>query len=597
MKRYAQTIDLFAIPVIAVVGIVGYLVLLYLVHSPHVANIIILASIAVGSFDQVRNAIASLVKRQFALDYIAILAITTGIISGEFLVADVIVLMLASGEALEKYAVARAKKSLTALTDRIPNTVLLWDGDDIGGKVKIAEVRVGQEIFVRKGEVIPLDGILVSDIGEADESSLTGEPYEIEKIKGDTIRSGTINTGKPMIISVTHAEKESTYHKIVTMVAEAQSEQSPMIRLADRYSSIFTIITLGIAGAAFLFTHNLHDVLAVLVIATPCPLILATPIALIGGMNALGRRKVIVKNLVSIETLSRVTDIMFDKTGTITLGRPRVTSVDMHTTSLKTSDILSIGEAIERNSLHPLAKAIIAKARFDKVKHAMATNVHEEVGYGITGVIGNKPYVLSKVKGASGFAIELTSRGKRLAIVHFEDQLKVESKRVLRLLKSSGLHLSIYTGDKKDSTKQILERLGAIDIDIRTDCTPEDKMRGIKRLRQRGHVTAMVGDGINDAPAIAASDVGMVFASGEQTAASEAADLVFLGGNFSLVFESLQIAKRTIAIAMQSIGFGIGLSIVGMIFAAFGFIPPLAGAILQEAIDVSVIFNALRASR
>jgi len=167
----------------------------------------------------------------------------------------------------------------------------------------------------------------------------------------------------------------------------------------------------------------------------------------------------------------------------------------------------------------------------------------------------------------------------------------------LRLLKSSGLHLSIYTGDKKDSTKQILERLGAIDIDIRTDCTPEDKMRGIKRLRQRGHVTAMVGDGINDAPAIAASDVGMVFASGEQTAASEAADLVFLGGNFSLVFESLQIAKRTIAIAMQSIGFGIGLSIVGMIFAAFGFIPPLAGAILQEAIDVSVIFNALRASR
>lgn len=597
MKRNSQFFELFAIPIVAVVGVVGYLFFLHVIRHPFIADAIILAAIVIGSFEELRDAVKALIHRQFALDYIAILAIVTGVVSGEFLVADVIVLMLAGGEALEKYAVARARKSLTALIHRIPDSVLLWDGNDIGKKIKIADVVAGQEIFVRKGEVIPLDGTLRSEAGIADESSLTGEPYEIEKLKGDTIRSGTINIGKPMIIRVTHAEKESTYHKIVAMVQQAQEERSPLIRLADRYSTLFTIITMSIAAITLFFTRNLHDVLAVLVIATPCPLIIATPVALVGGMNALGRRKVITKTLASIETLSRVTHIIFDKTGTITLGRPHVTAIDMHTTRLTPSDVLSIGEAIERNSLHPLAKAIIAKARFEKVEHAVATNVHEQIGYGITGIIGGKTYVLAKVKGAGGFAIELKSRGVRLAIFHFEDQLKVESKRVLQLLRSSGLHLSIYTGDKKDATKDVLDHVGRIDIDVRTDCTPEDKMRGIKQLRGQGYVTAMVGDGINDAPAIAASDVGMVFSNEEQTAASEAADLVFLGGDFSLVFESLTIAKRTIAIATESIVFGIGLSIVGMILAAYGLIPPLAGAVIQEVIDVSVIFNALRASR
>ncbi|HUD18984.1 MAG TPA: heavy metal translocating P-type ATPase [Patescibacteria group bacterium] len=596
MKRYRQFITLFLLPAIEVLGIIAYLILLYGFHNWFFADAVIVVAILFGCIDQVRDAIVALIHRQFALDYIALLAITTGLISGEFLVAAVIVLMLAGGEALEKYAVSRAKKSLTALTSRIPDSVLLWKDNDIGKKVKISEVAVGEQIFVRKGEVIPLDGILVSEDGMADESSLTGEPYEMEKLLGDQIRSGTINIRRPMIVRVTQSDKDSTYRKIIDMVRQAQEAQSPLVRIADRYSSIFTLVTLLLAGAAYLVSGNIHHVLAVLVIATPCPLILATPIALIGGMNALARRKVIVKTLSSIETLSRVTDIMFDKTGTITLGKPQVSGVIIKNKKYTENQILAMSEAIERNSLHPFAKAIVMEARSRTVKHLVARGVSEKIGYGILGTIDNHHYVLSKVKESVGYGIELREGRRRIAVIQFEDRIKPESRKILSQLHAWGLHLSIFTGDKKETAQEVVKSLG-LDIDIKTECTPQDKMNGIKHLRQLGRVTAMVGDGINDAPALASADVGMVFSNEEQTAASEAADLVFLGGSFSVVLESLTIARRTIAIALQSIWVGIGLSIIGMILAALGMIPPLLGAFIQEAIDVSVIFNALRASR
>ena len=587
---------MFKVPVFIITGIVLYLLLYYGFHLILLASIIIALTILLGSIDLLRDTVQSILRKKFALDYIALLAITTGVISGEFLVAAVIVLMLAGGQTLEKFAVARAKKSLTALTDRIPSTVLLWN-KDIEKTIEIADVRVGQKIIVRKGEVIPLDGVLDSETGLADESSLTGEPYEIEKIQGDTIRSGTVNTGSPMVITVTRVDKDSTYRKIVDMVRAAQSERSPLIRVADRYSGIFTVIPLLLAGFAYSISRDFHQVLAVLVIATPCPLILAAPIALMGGMNALAKQKIIAKTLTSVEVLSRVTDIMFDKTGTITLGRPRVVLVDIKNKKHSKAQVLGIAEAIERNSLHPFAKAIVRIAREENVPRLKACDVHEKIGYGIVGTVGATEYVLSKLQGGAGFAIELRMKNSPLAVFHFQDAVKVDSKRILGKLKLSGLHLSIFTGDKKEATEQLLKSVGGIDISVKTECTPEDKMKGIQLLRKQGRVTAMVGDGINDAPALAAADVGMVFSNEEQTAASEAADLVFLGGDFSLVLTSLGIAKRTMNIALQSIWFGIGLSILGMTFASVGMIPPLMGAFIQEVIDVAVIFNALRASR
>lgn len=591
-----QLVDLFKVPVFVLLSIIVYFMLGWLSLSLW-ATMLISTAIAVGSVDLLRDTWKSVMARQFALDYIALVAISTGVISGELVVAAVIVLMLAGGQTLEKYAIARAKKSLTALADRIPKHVLLWVGDTFGDRVLIESVTVGQRIFVRKGEVIPLDGVLESEHGLADESSLTGEPYEMEKRQGDTIRSGTINIGSPMVILVKKSDKESTYRKIIDMVARAQQERSPLIRIADKYSSIFTLITFAIAVFAYLSSHDIKQVLAVLVIATPCPLILATPIALMGGMNALAKRKIIGKTLASIEALSRVTDIMFDKTGTLTLGKPTVISIALKKSQYNKKAILGIAESIERNSLHPLAKAIVRKAREEKAKTYMATNVMEKIGYGITGLVDGVSYTLSKVKGSAGFAIELRRKSIKIATFYFEDKIKEDAPSVFRSIKQLGIHMSIYTGDKKEATRLALAHLTGVDLEVKTDCSPEDKLRGIKQLRYQRRVSAMVGDGINDAPALAAADVGMVFSNEEHTAASEAADLIFLGGNFSQVLESLRVAKHTLYIARQSIFIGIGLSTIGMIGASLGYIPPIVGAFIQEAIDVGVIFNALRASK
>lgn len=594
--RIRQFIELFRVPVFVLTSIILYFILQAMSQS-FPALVLISIAIFLGSIDLLRDTWRSLMKRQFALDYIALVAITTGVVAGELVVSAVIVLMLAGGQTLEKYAIARAKKALTALSDRIPKHVLLWVKDTFGDRVLIESVLVGQKIFVRKGEVIPLDGILESETGLADESSLTGEPYEIEKREGDTIRSGTINIGTPMVIVVTKSDKDSTYRKIIDMVTRAQEERSPLIRIADKYSSIFTVITFCISAFAYYMSGDIKQVLAVLVIATPCPLILATPIALMGGMNALARRKIIGKTLASIEALSRVTDIMFDKTGTLTLGKPTVVSVDIKKSGFTKKTVLGIAESIERNSLHPLAKAIVREARAARAKTYIATHVTEKIGYGITGIVEGVPYTLSKVKGNAGFAIELRKKSIRIATFYFEDKIKVDAATVLTSLKQLGIHMSIYTGDKKEATQLALSHVSGVDLAVKTDCSPQDKLRGIKELRNQHRVTAMVGDGINDAPALAAADVGMVFSNEEHTAASEAADLIFLGGDFSQVLESVRVSKHTLSIARQSIFIGIGLSTLGMIGASLGYIPPIFGAFLQEIIDVGVIFNALRASK
>lgn len=586
----------FKVPLLILAAILVYLILnIFNLHF--FAKAAILGATLLGSFELFREIFLSLLKRRFALDYIAILAIIVALITQEYLVAAILALMISSGRTLEEYGVSQAKKSLSKLVERIPNEVVIWETNKPGKTEKINNIKVGDEILVRKGEVIGLDGILMSEYGLTDESSLTGEPYIIDKIKGDLIRSGTINNGDPIVIKVSKAEKDSTYKKIIDMVKKAQDEKSPMIRLADKYSIIFTVITLTIAGFAFFNSNmDLIRVLAVLAIATPCPLIIATPIALLGGVNASSKKRIIVKKLASLEIFSRINAIIFDKTGTITLGRPELAGIKNLSKDYAEKEILGIAEAIERNSLHPLAKAIVYYAKNKKVPTFHALNIEEKVGVGISGLVDGKRYTLSKLQSQTGMEIALTHIDKQIAIFRFEDEIKQESKEIIRHLKSIGLELFIFTGDKKEAAEKVALKLGQ-SVTIKAECTPEDKQEGIKKLRNKGKVTAMVGDGINDAPALALADVGLVFSNEEQTAASEAADIVFLGGDFSLVLDSFKIAKRTIGIATQSILWGIGMSIAGMALASLGFIPPIAGAGLQEAIDVAVIINALRASR
>ncbi len=589
--------DNFLIPFIVLIGTLLYLAL-QLANVPIVPLIIIFPIIIIGSYQLLRDSYYQILKGQYALDYIAIIAILVSVLTNQLLVAAVLALMISSGRTLEEYGAKQARSSLTKLLDRIPKDVYLWESGEIGKRISIEDVNVGQQVFIRRGEVIPLDGKLISDSALIDESSLTGEAFPVEKIKDDEVRSGTVNTGNPIAIDVVREEKNSTYAKIISLVQKAEKEKAPLVRLADQYSTMFTAVTFIIAAFAFFYNHSIQSILAVLVVATPCPLILATPIALMGGVNAAAKRWIIIKKLASLEVLSRVNAIMFDKTGTITLGQPKVKQVTIFDKRFDEKTILGLAEAVERNSLHPLAKAIVRYAQEKQAEVLHAQNIKEVIGEGISGDIDGQIYSLSQVEKqqASDMATALVQNKKILAVFAFEDQIKDDSKEVIKHLTELGLEISIFTGDKVEVANKVAEKLGG-KINVVAECSPEDKQKGIERLKKAHKVTAMVGDGINDAPALAQADVGMVFSNEEQTAASEAADIVFLHGDFALVMQSIQIARKTIRIAKQSIIWGIGLSILAMIFAAFGLIPPLYGAGLQEGIDVAVILNALSASK
>lgn len=583
-----STLELFFTPVFVLTTI---LLSLILPISENVGILILLIGIAVGSIELIGDTLQSLLHKKFALDYIAILAITTGIVTQEYLVASVIVLMLAGGNTLEKYGVRRAKSALTKLTDRIPHTVLLTETSEV---VPIESVTVGQQITVRQGEVIPLDGTLVSTEALIDESSLTGEAFPEEKRQGQKLRSGTLNVSTPLILSITHIDKDSTYRKIIRMVQDAQNEKSPLIRIADQYSVVFTLITFVICGIAYALTGSLDRVLAVLVLATPCPLILATPIALMGGVNAAASMRIIIKRLSSLEVLARVRAILFDKTGTLTLGKPSVKSIDRVDEHIALNEVLAIAAALEVESLHPFAKAIRAHAGTLGVKALKATKIHEDMGEGVSGTVDGHHYRLHRFDGEE-MSIALWRGKEVLAKFLFEDQIKSDAVAILKQFQNQGMKMALYTGDESVRTKHLLATLN-LQFEVHAHCTPKDKQDGIHALQKQGIVTAMVGDGINDAPALASADVGMVFSNEEQTASSEAADIVFLSGTLESVSDAIGIADHTLHIAKQSIFVGIGLSMVGMIFAALGYIPAITGAFAQEAIDVAVILNALRAA-
>ena len=586
---------MFIVPIIVSLTLGLGLLLRFGFGMELVSNIIFVLGIILGSVEVVRESIVSIMHKNFAIDYIAILAIIVSIISKQYIVGSVIVLMISGGGALEKYAQAKARSSLTALTNRIPHEVLLYgDGTSDGDKkVAISSVKIGQKIFVRKGEVIPLDGILMSDYSQIDESSLTGEAYLVDKMKGDKIRSGTVNLGTSIVISVTKEDRNSTYRQIINMVKKAQEEKSPMIRLAHRYNLSFTILALIISAAAWFYWKDFNYVLAVLVIATPCPLLLATPIALIGGMSASARKKIIVKNLASIEVLSKANTLVFDKTGTITLGKPVLKHINIVGKGYNKSKVLSIAEAIERNSLHPVAHSIIKEARKERVQGLIAKDVVEKPGSQISGIVGGSRFTM--LRGNDNKEdVHLMEGRKLIAEFVFEDVPKSDAKSIINKLGRQGMDIHVFTGDKKEAAMRF-EKIIDLDVDVESGMSPEDKQNGIKKLKRKGKIVAMVGDGINDAPALALADVGMVFSHEEHTASSEAADIVFLGGTFSEVYDSIRISQRTMKIAKQSIFVGLGLSIIGMGFAAGGLIVPIVGAVIQEAIDVSVIFNSLRA--
>lgn len=583
----------FKIPFLVLVGMLVYFTFAVL-RLDYLLFLVAFITIIVGSYKLVLETLEDIRNGKFGLDYIAIIALAVSLVTGELVVGLILSLMIASGRNLEEYGAKMAKRSLTELSERIPHDVTV-ERDSQSYKKAVKDIGIGETLLIRKGEVVPLDGEIVSEEGLFDEQSLTGEAFPVTKLHGDYVRSGIINVGTIVRVKVLKEEKDSSYSKIIKIVERAQSAKAPLVRLADKYSIYFTIVTFTIAAFSFMLHGTLESILAVLVVATPCPLILATPIALLGGMNAQAKRRIIIKQLSSLEALARVDTVVFDKTGTITLGKPKVIDVILEKKDIEKSEVLSIAAAIERNSLHPLAGAIVEFGKNEK--RAQATKVEETVGKGIKGIVDGMEYILKKTDSSQGaMEIGLFKDGQLLAVFLFEDEIKPESKNIIQKLVNMHMDLQIFTGDKIEAAQKIVQNLG-IDIKVRAGLTPEDKQKGIEELKRANKIVAMVGDGINDAPALALSDVGLVFANEEKTAASEAADIVLMGGNFTSVFYAILSSKRTIRIAKQSIVAGIGMSVVCMVFASVGLIPPILGAVIQEAIDVAVILNALRSSK
>lgn len=556
-----------------------------------------------------------LVRGEFAADVVAMLAIIGAVLLQQPLAGLVVVLMQTGGEALDAYAVARASSAVEALEADAPRTAhRVVDGrvTDIDAGV----IDPGDELLVRPGELVPCDGVVIAGTSHVDTSRLTGEPVPIRAGVGASLMSGSVNQEGALTLRAVRRSQESQYARIVDLVRRAQASKSPLQRTADRWAVWFTPLTLAACGVAWLVSHDWTRVLAVLVVATPCPLILAAPVAIIGGINRAARRSIIVRSGSALEALSRVNTAVFDKTGTLTVGRPRVHRVVV-ADGASALDVLARAAAVEQGSGHLLARVIVAEADARGAPLEIATELVETPGRGITGMVGGefvavgapdfvreqfamrKPAMATALESmerdGTGLRAYVGSDGGLLARVEFADELRAELAPMFRALETLGFRDSeLLSGDKQANVAAIAAAVGI--TRFAGDLSAEQKVQRVAAMEQAGRRVLMVGDGTNDAPALSTATVGVALAGHGGGVVAEAADVVLLVDDPSRIPEAVEIGRRSLAIAKQSIAVGLGLSLVGMGFAAAGMLTPVAGALIQEAIDVAVILNALRAA-
>lgn len=585
----------------------------------------LLAIIVVGGAPLLIETAQQLWRREFGVDLLAALAIIGSVLLGEYLAGAIIVLMLSGGEALESFALRRARRSLSTLAERAPRVAhLVVDGEL--RTVSADSVEVGALVMVKPGEVIPVDGIVADGVSSVSEADLTGEPVPQRKEPGALALSGSLNLDSPLRITATKRSAESQYAQIVRLVEEAQASKAPIHRLADRYAVWFTAIALVIAAVAWLRTGQPVDALAVLVVATPCPLILATPIAIMSGIDRAARFGLITKSGATIEELGEVDVVVFDKTGTLTLGTPQLVEMPTLSAAERPDDetLLALAASLEQYSPHVLARAVVDAAHAQGVALRDVTDVQEAAGSGIQGsvgpgaaggacvtvAIGNRRYL-----GSLGIALpsDLTDERARrteqgqlvsflaldervVGLLVFADVPRPELSQLAPELRAAGIEQTVLlTGDGETAAQQV-GKLAQVDRVV-AHCLPENKVAIVRELEAQGHRTLMVGDGVNDAPALAAATVGVAIGSQGLTAASSAADAVLLSPDILRIATATRLGRQVMRVARQGIFVGIGLSIAAMIFAALGYISPTEGALLQEGIDALVIVNALRAGR
>jgi len=565
---------------------------------------------AIAAVPLIIGVVRGIARREPGVDVIALLAIIGSLALAEYVAGAVIALMLSSGQALEAYADRRAHRELSALLERAPQQVHRYEDGKLHTR-PIEEVKVGDLLFVKTGEVVPVDGVLNGD-AVFDESALTGESRPVERLRGDLVRSGAVNAGPAFDLHATSTAADSTYAGIVRLVEEAEKQKAPFVRLADRYALAFIPVTLVLAGGAWAISGDPDRALSVLVVATPCPLILAVPIAVVAGISRSARRGIIVKGGGALETLARGETLLFDKTGTLTSGVPHVADVESFG-DLSPDELMRLAASLDQVSPHVLATAIVHEARERELELVFPDEVDERYGAGISGTVTGRKVTLGKSAFVTGGgplprrARDVRRRsmldgsscvfvgvdGEVAGALVVDDPIRPDTPRVIRALRRTGIkRVVMVTGDHPDVAESVGMALG---VDrILSERAPEEKVEAVAAEREEG-VVIMVGDGLNDAPALAAANVGVAMGARGATASSEAADVVIVIDRLDRLVDAMTIAKRSRRIAIESVVLGMGLAFGFMIGGAFGMFTPVAGAVIQELIDVAAILNALRA--
>ena len=555
--------------------------------------------------------VTSLRRGEVGLDIVAGLSMGAALIFGENLAAAIVALMYAGGQYLEIYAERTARREMTALLSRVPRTAIRHRDGQLE-EVAVDVVSPGDRLLIRQGDVVPVDGTVAEGVGVLDQSALTGESLPVKAKPGEPVLSGSTNAGEAFDVIATRPAAESTYAGIVRLVEDAQRSRAPMSRLADRYAIVFLVLTVVLAGAAWWLSGDPIRAVAVLVVATPCPLILAVPVAIISGLSRAAKFGILIKGGKAIENLARVRTVVIDKTGTLTIGQARLIAIHVDF-GITANEVLRIAASLDQASKHVIAQTIVDEARNKGLQLAVPTDVVETPGEGVVGrvdgrrvAVGGLRFVAGRVarsdasplphdRPPGALAVAVGIDGRLSGVLILADELRAGTEAMLSELRALGIErIVLATGDRQEVARFVATGL-SLDL-VRSELMPDQKILVVLAERKNGPVM-MIGDGVNDAPALAAADVGVAMGAKGAAASAQAADVVLLVDQLDRILPAIRIARRSRLIALQSVIAGIGLSALAMVAASFGLLVPAEGAVIQEVIDVAVIFNALRALR